>query len=50
MSAGTLPSVSTSRSTSISRFQFESMLSGVWKSTGVTMVMRLRTLPGLSAA
>ncbi len=29
--------------------QCESMLSGVWKSTGVTMVTRLRTVFGCSA-
>ncbi len=48
--AGTLPIVSTNRSTSIARVQLDSMLSGVWKSTGVTMVIRLRTFSGCNAA
>ena len=49
-SAGTLPSVSTNRSTSRSCTQFDSMFSGVWKSTGVTIVMRFCTLCGCIAA
>ena len=32
------------------RVQCESMLSGVWKSTGVTMVMRFLTFSGCSEA
>ena len=47
-SPGTLPRVSISMSTSMSCTQAESMLSGVLKSTGVTMVMRFFTLSGCS--
>ena len=38
------------RSTSTLRTHLDSRLSSVWKSTGVTIVTRLRTRPGCSAA
>ncbi len=42
-SPGMLPRVSTSRSTSTSEIHRLNKLSGVWKSTGVTMVTRFLT-------
>ncbi len=49
-SPGTLPVESTSASTSRCRAHLDNRFSGVWKSTGVTMVTRLLTRAGCSAA